>query len=178
MNDATEKSLTNNSGFEVGDFEETLRVIAHLPAPEGIADRIQAGLRARQLSPPRSGRILDWPAALRPGSEWMRSAAAAAIVFVVLGGGWGVYTRVHQNQPARVIMMPRVVAPGGFSGAGAMRTPNTLNGPVLSHPVAVKPGQDKATAPTTQKPVKRAHLSAAGKAGDQPASGAAAAAAK
>jgi hypothetical protein len=62
----------------------------------------------------------------------MRSAAAAAIVFVVVGGGWGVYSRVQQPQAAKVITMPaRVAAPGGFSNAGAMRTPNTLNGPVV-----------------------------------------------
>ena len=36
----------------------------------------------------------------------MRTAAAAAIVFVVAGGGWGVYTRVQQGQPARMIVMP------------------------------------------------------------------------
>jgi hypothetical protein len=66
----------------------------------------------------------------------MRSAAAAAIVFVVAGGGWGVYSHVQQPQ-AKVIVMPMHVSiQGGFSSAGAMRTPNTLNGPVIAHPVA------------------------------------------
>ena len=87
------------------------------------------------LTSPRRGRVLLWPAALRMDSNWMRSAAAAAIVFVVAGGGWGIYSWV-QPQPARVIAQPpHVAAPGGFSSAGAMRTPNTLNGPVLAHPV-------------------------------------------
>ena len=37
----------------------------------------------------------------------MRGAAAAAIVFVVAGGGWGIYTRVQPSQPAKVMVMPR-----------------------------------------------------------------------
>ena len=82
----------------------------------------------------RRGRVLAWPAALKPQSSWMRTAAAAAIVFVVAGGGWGVYTRVEQNQPARVIRdaAAHVGASGGFSGAGAMRTPETLTGPTVN----------------------------------------------
>jgi hypothetical protein len=174
MNDPTQKNLLNNSGSGSGDFEETLRLIAHLPAPEGLAERVEAGVLARRHSAGRGGRILHWPAAFGAGSEWMRSAAAAAIVFVVVGGGWGVYTRVQKNQPARVIMMPRVAAPGGFSGAGATRTPNTLNGPVLANPLTAKPGQDKASARSGLKPVKRAHPSASSKAaGAQPAAAAA-----
>ena len=68
----------------------------------------------------------------------MRTAAAAAIVFVVAGGGWGVYTHVQnvqQSQPAKVIVVPRGLQPGGFSGAGAMRTPQTLPGPTVTLPV-------------------------------------------
>jgi hypothetical protein len=46
-------------------------------------------------------------------------------------GGWGVYSRVQPAQSPKVIAMPqRVNTPGGFSNAGAMRTPQTLNGPV------------------------------------------------
>jgi len=110
------------------DFEASLRVVATLPAPDGLSDRVRARLR----STPRTARILEWPAAFRNDSAWMRSAAAAAIAFVVAGGGWGVYSRV---QPNKVIAMPpHVAAPGGFSNAGAMRTPQTVNGPVLEHP--------------------------------------------
>lgn len=146
------------SGAAAGGYEETLRLIAHLPAPEGLAERVQAALRASALAGARGSRLLAWPAGLRPGSEWMRSAAAAAIVFVVVGGGWGVYSRVQQQQPSRVITMPpRVVAPGGFSGANAMRTPNTLHGPVLARPVyatpavAARPAQAKAPAQSVAK---------------------------
>jgi hypothetical protein len=115
--------------------ETTLRLIATLPAPVGIEDRVMAGVQAA----PRSGRVLHWPEVLQPTGSWMRGAAAAAIVFVVAGGGWGIYTRVQPTQPARVIAMPpRTGAAGGFSNAGAMRTPQTLNGPVVGQPTTDK----------------------------------------
>jgi hypothetical protein len=89
----------------------------------------------------------------------MRSAAAAAIVLVVAGGGWGIYTRV---QPAKGIAAPpHVAAPVGFSSSGAMRTPNTLNGPVVKHPVTAKLQPAK-------KPHHRVKAAAANKAAAQP----------
>lgn len=126
--------------------EDTLRLIASLPAPAGLEERVQSALDAA----PRRGRVLAWPRTLRPESGWMRSAAAAAIVFVVAGGGWGVYTRVEQNQPAKVIVMPaRMPESGGFGGAGAIRTPQTLPGPKAPEPVKVIPAQPK----TAKKPI-------------------------
>jgi hypothetical protein len=147
--------------------EDTLRLIAGLPAPAGLEDRVQAGLRAA----PAKARILHWPTALLPSrglaGSWMRSAAAAAIVVVVAGGGWGIYSRVQPSQPARVLVMPpRVGAGGGFSNAGAMRTPQTLNGPVLLHPAPVQPVQAKTPARTAKTPLSRGQ--AAGKAAVQP----------
>ena len=144
---------SNASGSTQETGEETLRLIASLPAPAGLEERVHAALRAA----PRGGRVLAWPTALRPQSGWMRTAAAAAIVFVIAGGGWGVYTRVEQNQPAKVIVMPpRVVTPGGFSGAGAMRTPDTLPGPRLVRPAAPKPAEPQPVQQpkATKKPVK------------------------
>jgi len=134
--------------------EETLRLIASLPAPEDLEDHVHAALRAA----PRRGLVLAWPRAIRPESSWMRTAAAAAIVFVVAGGGWGVYTRVEQNQPAKVIVMPpRMPIAGGFSGAGAMRTPQTLPGPAAPQPVkASEPAKaDAAQTKTAKKPAAR-----------------------
>lgn len=128
--------------------EETLRLLAKLPAPAGLEKRVQSALDAA----PRRGRVLAWPRHLRPDRGWMRSAAAAAIVFVVAGGGWGVYTRVEnthfdQNQPAKVIVMPARM-PGGFGGAGAIRTPQMLPGPKA--PVKVNPAA-KTTRPKAAK---------------------------
>ncbi|MDE3150021.1 MAG: hypothetical protein KGL37_11190 [Acidobacteriota bacterium] len=136
--------------IESGSAEETLRLIASLPAPEGLEDRLRAGLSSR----PRPGRVLAWPASLRPSGNWMRATAAAAIVFVVAGGGWGVYSHVQQGQSAKVIVLPlRTQAPGGFSSAGAMRTPRTLSGPVLNHPAEARPSQPK---PSQKKPAQAA----------------------
>jgi hypothetical protein len=133
MTDPTHNPITQ------GEAEETLRLIARLPVPKGLEDRVHVALLTR----PRQGRIISWPSAPRLESNWMRSAAAAAIVFVVAGGGWGIYSHVQQPQ-AKVIVMPvHVATQGGFSSAGAMRTPNTLNGPVLAHPVPAPSKQAK-----------------------------------
>jgi hypothetical protein len=155
--------LSNDS--QLGSAEATLRLIASLPAPAGLEERVQAGLRAA----PRSGRVLAWPAALSLDSNWMRAAAAAAIVFVVAGGGWGVYAHVQPGQSARgVAVPPHVAAPaGGFSNSGAMRTPNTLNGPLAPHPATARPpakASVKGTARTTQTPLRPGKSGVANKA--------------
>ena len=157
-------NTTNQNAFANDSVEATLRLIANLPAPKGLEDRINASLRTAQQSVPRKGRLLSWPGTkFRPGSDWMRSAAAAAIVLVVAGGGWGIYSHV---QPARsVVAPPHVAVPAGFSSAGAMRTPNTLNGPVVTHPVTVKTRPVKNPA---QKPHHRVKAAAANKAAAQP----------
>jgi hypothetical protein len=136
MNPIGQNSIAGASG--TGDFEDTLRLIARLSAPEGLEERVKASLLSAPVS--SKARILAWPTALRPSAAWMRSAAAAAIVAVVIGGSWGVYSRVQPNQPARTTTtQPRISAQGGFSSAGAMRTPQTLNGPVVEHPAVARP---------------------------------------
>jgi hypothetical protein len=130
--------------------EETLRLIARLSPPEGLEERVQVGLRAKGTVPVRA-RIFQWPVALRLDNAWMqsslmRSAAAAAIVAVVVGGGWGVISRVQSAQPARAIAIPpRASTQSGFSSAGAMRTPQTLNRPIVEVPAIAHPA---ATAPS------------------------------
>ncbi len=126
--------------------DTTLRLIANLPVPEGLEERVHTRLRLA----PRTARLLAWP--LRTDTGWMRSAAAAAIVVVVAGGGWGVYSRVeHPQQPVRVIAMPATgTSGGGFGNAGAMRTPQTLNKPVLKHRAKGHPGKAAKKAPVTQ----------------------------
>jgi hypothetical protein len=147
--------------------EETLRLIASLPAPEGLESRLNAALNVGVYkSDWRRSRVLAWPRTLgltfRPESSWMRTAAAAAIVFVVAGGGWGVYSRVEssragyapvaQNQPAKVITIPtRMPVAGGFSGAGAIRTPVTLPGPAAPQHAKANPARPK----SAKKPVTR-----------------------
>jgi hypothetical protein len=162
MNSNPHNPTTSESGSAsaFSPAEETLRLIANLPAPEGLEDHVHAALRAA----PRGGRVLAWPRAIRPESSWMRSAAAAAIVFVVAGGGWGVYTRVEQSQTPKVTVMPaRMPAPGGFSGAGLKRTPLTLPGPAAPQPVKTSepakadesPRANLAQPKTVKKPLNR-----------------------
>jgi hypothetical protein len=146
----------NPIAHESSSAEETLRLIASLPAPAGIEERVHAALRAvpdrdRKHQVPSRGRVLAWPSASRVQTSWMRTAAAAAIVFVVVGGGWGVYSRVQHGQPTRIILMPRIPSAGGFSGAGAMRMPETVPGPVLTHPTKTQ----EARPDGTKKPLKR-----------------------
>jgi len=154
MSPTTRNGIAGDSGS--GGYEETLRLLAGLPAPTGLEERVQARLA---LAPPQA-RVLSWPTVVQPGFAWAQSAiargaAAAAIAVVVLGGGWGVYSRVQPAQSEQGMVLPHVAVPGGFAGAGAMRTPQTLNGPVV--PPATKaamPSKDALQRP--QAPVRRA----------------------
>jgi hypothetical protein len=142
----------------VTEAEMTLRLIAVLPAPEGLEGRVQANLQAEARAAKR-GRILHWPMTFRAGG-WMyrpalRGAAAAAIVCVVAGGGWRIYSHVQAPAPeaAKVIVLPaRVGNQGTFSNSGAMRTPDTLTGPVLTH--SISPDADKAQVKTKRHKVR------------------------
>jgi hypothetical protein len=159
------------STYGPGTAEATLRLMATVPAPQGLEDRIQARLAAA----PRTARILAWPVALRSDHGWMRAAAAAAIVFVVVGGGWGVYSRVQPGMQsgARVVPIRVNSQASGFSSAGAMRTPQTLNGPVAPASVAVVTPAVGASGKAQAKPAlttaHRGKTLAAGKATAQPA---------
>jgi hypothetical protein len=146
-----------------GSVEDTLRLIAGLPAPAGLEERVHKALR----SAPRNGRVLAWPARFHAKialeSNWMRATAAAAIVFVVVGGGWGVYSRMQPGPPGNVIVMPQLVpGSGGISGAGAIRVPATIPGPKVKQPAkkSVTPkkaatGQHSSSAPMPQPAVSR-----------------------
>jgi hypothetical protein len=144
MNGRQRLEIRDQGAITPSPAEETLRLIARLSAPEGLENRVQAGLRAKSTVQGRAP-ILQWPMALRLDHAWMQSSlaravAAAAIVAVVVGGGWGVISRVQPAQPARAIATPpRISAPGSFSSAGAMRTPQTLNGPIVEPPAIAHP---------------------------------------
>jgi hypothetical protein len=158
------------SVYGPGTVEATLRLIATVPAPEGLEDRIQASLAAAT----RTARVLPWPVALRSDHGWIRAAAAAAIVFVVLGGGWGVYSRVQPGMQSGARVVPiRVASPAsGFSSAGAMRTPQTLNGPIAPAPAVTTQagsGAVKAQRKPVQKPAVPGKIVATDKAAAQTA---------
>ena len=136
MNNTTKNGLSNE--FGTSEAEQTLRLIASLPAPIGLEDRVHSTL----LAAPRRARVLQWPASSHSSTGWLRGAAAAAIVLVVVGGSWGVYSRVAPGSPVNGISGPHIAGPGQFSQGGAVRRPQTLQGPVVAakqNPLAAHP---------------------------------------
>jgi hypothetical protein len=117
--------------------DETLRMIARMPVPERLEERVKAGLQLADMP----GRMLSWPSQRRAESHgvqggwmragWARGAAAAAIALVVVGGGWGIYARVEPMHSAKTGAAPGAKPSGVFSEAGAMRRPQTLVGPTV-----------------------------------------------
>ena len=144
----------NHPDSSPGSAEETLRIIATLPAPEGLAERVHAGLRA---APPRTSTIVvPWPSVFRPQGNFVRGAAAAAIVCIVAGGGWRIYS--HIPPPAggvapNLMVMPQRPASGGFGAANARHVPQTLEGPVLVQHAMPGPQAENVKAGSTAKPI-------------------------
>jgi len=122
------------------DAEDTLRLIASLPAPQGLEDRVKAGLH----SAPHRAKIIVWPFSSVEGGRWMqsagmRAAAAAAIVLVIAGGGWEVYSHIQPAALPTAVSSPQPLnGSGGFNAAGAKRVPQTPEGPVVATPVISK----------------------------------------
>ena len=132
MSLSTHNDLDRSAGAIAA--EETLRLIASLPAPEGIEERVKAGVHAAD----RQASIVSWPVSSSSRARWtqvsgMRAAAAAAIVFVVAGGGWGVYSHIRVAPVPTAVAAPQaIVGSAGMSAAGAKRVPKTLDGPVVT----------------------------------------------
>lgn len=132
------------------DLDSTLRLLARLPVPAGMEDRVFAGV----LASPRKARVLEWPQPLY-ARDWVRSIAAAAIVLAVGGGGWSIYAHVEQNQPPGGITATRPVFPaGGFSSADMIRRPQTLNGPIVKKAETITPAKPAAAFTSAQKPAR------------------------
>jgi hypothetical protein len=112
-----------------GEADATLRLIASLPAPEGLAERVRGGLHAGTVR--EGARVLNWPMSARNGIGWLRGVAAAAIVCVVAGGAWLISAKAPAAGGSAVAAPVHVRPAGGFSNASAMHTPDTLKGPVL-----------------------------------------------
>ena len=125
------------------DAERTLRLIATLPAPEGIADRIKSRLQ----DAPSKARVIAWPSSAS-GARWtqfaaMRAAAAAAIVIAVAGGAWELYTHIQIAPEPSAVATPQRMdgGRGGLSAAGAVRKPQTLDVRAVAAPA--KSDEDK-----------------------------------
>lgn len=142
--------------IDANQADATLRLIASLPAPEGLEDRVHAHLR---VAPFRS-RVFSWP--MRPGREtgWMRSAAAAAIVCLVAGGGWGIYSRVIPGQSAQTIAGQSAAGEKSFSTGEARRRPQTLAGPTAPPTATAKTAPAVTATNIASKPAAK-HLRAA-----------------
>lgn len=150
MNSSTENGFDRGSAM---DAEATLRLIAALPAPDGIEDRVKiglkTGLKTGLRAAPHQASVIRWPQRSTDGARWthlswthlagMRAAAAAAIVMVVAGGGWEVYSHIRvAAQPAALVAPERMGGSSGLSAAGAKRKPHTVDGPVVAVPAQAK----------------------------------------
>jgi len=131
---------------ELRQIDETLHLLAQAEIPAGLEVRLKANLR-KAASEPRPAKVLSWPqsgnAAIANVASsafgWHRAVAAIFLAAAILGCAWSVLwqqkTRsasIEQSHP-----MVRPLPAGGFSNAGAMRTPRTLEGPMAgpeAHP--------------------------------------------
>jgi hypothetical protein len=137
------------------DAEETLRLVAAMPPPEGLTDRVHAQVGHHLLGVARDSteRRGFW-------SLWMpvrrlQFAGAAVLVIAVAGSTWGVY---HSKSGAAVVRPGGATpATGGFGSAGAVRVPPTLAPiqvpPWVSPAVHRKPNAGRARAVRKAAPV-------------------------
>ena len=117
---------------------ETLRLLANVPPPEGLTDRIHARvhrrLLAQQSALPARSFWFGWQPAMRA-----QFAAAVVVLVATAAGSWNLY-RIHSansatpasqanhapSVPVAPAPVPMAASGGGFSTAGAVRMPPTL----------------------------------------------------
>jgi len=132
--------------------EETLRLLAELPPPADLTDRVHHILAREQAKPIRRGFWSLWMPAQR-----LQYAAAAVLVVAVAGSTWSVYhshPQAGQKAGANTPVAPVVhhdASSGGFSTAGAERVPPSLN-PIKVPPAPKKkPDASKKAKPSPKK---------------------------
>jgi len=130
---------------------ETLRLLAALPPPAELTERVHRRLAEAQAVPERRGFWSLWMPAQR-----FQFAAAAVLAVAVAGSMWNVYHGHPQTRPGARTASPvgsgtQAGAPdagGGFDGAKAARVPPTLN-PIKVPPAPKKkPGAGHAAKPS------------------------------
>ncbi len=133
-----------NSNYETNHYaEETLRLVAQLPPPAELAERVHRRLTFEGDAPVRRGFWSLWVPAQR-----VQFAAAAALVIAVAGPMWSVYHAHPQiggsSTQAAPVPAPRALPgnSGGFGSAGAVRVPPTL------HPIQVPTAPKKKPNPS------------------------------
>lgn len=169
MNPESRSEVPFDRGAAALSAEDTLRLIAALPAPAGLEDRVKASLR----SAPKSATVIAWPFASTDSwmrSAGMRAAAAAAIVLVVTGGGWGVYSHIQIAPVPSSLVSPQTPdGAGRFGTAGAMHVPQTVQGPVIAAPMTVPVIDKRVQGPAKDSPAAQHHTAKKSKAHAKPA---------
>ena len=146
----------NQSGHE-GD--ETLRLVAQLPPPADLTERVHYRLEAQRRSEtglsaaPRRGFWSLWMPAQR-----LQYAGAALLVLAIAGSAWtvrhagsgGAAGSTNGQSPVQPIaqpMVPSVSQGAGFGPASSEARPSNLN------PIKVPPAPKKK--PSASRPLKR-----------------------
>jgi hypothetical protein len=140
------------TNHESGDEAvETLRLLAALPPPAELTERVHRRLAEAQAVPERRGFWSLWMPVQR-----FQFAAAAVLAVVVAGSMWSVYHGHPQTGSGGRTASPAGSgtqagspdAGGGFDGAKAARVPPTLN-PIKVPPAPKKkPGAGHAAKPS------------------------------
>ncbi|HVC47480.1 MAG TPA: hypothetical protein VND90_09570 [Terracidiphilus sp.] len=135
MKDPIPFPKSGEPGNHAEEAVATLRAVASLPAREGLEKRLKVGLSHRlRAGLPAASEDEEFGARGWIHGTLMRGLAAAAIVLIVVGGGWGVARYGRRPATPRMIGIPRMAPPGEFSNSGAMRTPQTLTPPSVPKP--------------------------------------------
>jgi hypothetical protein len=136
--------------------EETLRLVAQLPPPADLTDRLHARIHARiqQELAELPARRSFWPLWLR----WMparrlKFAGAAVLALAVGVSAWTVSHAHRGNQGTAPVVNGSAngTGPGAFGSADAKRVPPSLK-PIL---VPEKPGAKRKPTASKVKPVPR-----------------------
>ncbi len=99
------------------EAEDTLRLLAQLPPPEGLSGRVLHRLAVERAAAPRRSFWSLWLPMQR-----VQYAGAALLVVAVIGSTWSVY-HVH---PATGVTPSHSAPSAGFGSAGAERRPATI----------------------------------------------------
>lgn len=137
------------------EAEETLRMVAKLPAPAGLEERVQRRLNAEPLG--REVRRFSIWSLWMPGRK-LQFAAAGVLATAVAISSWSVYHGRQQaanaNAAKQAVAAPaKSTAGSGFAPANAVAVPRTI-APIRVTPA---PKRKPGAASTKPSPKKVAH---------------------
>jgi hypothetical protein len=143
--------LNPSNRVDQAGHEETLRLLAELPPPAELTERVHRRIAEAQVTPERRGFWSLWLPAQR-----FQFAAAAALMIAVAGSTWSLYHRHPQAGTARQnpAPAPQQSAPASashFDNAGAMRVPPTLKPIPVQRAPKKKPSASHAAAKPSPK---------------------------